>query len=94
MTRIADIGTACKLQTLNLRYSANFNADQTVERLADILQLAPLLNKCNIGTNKSSRAVKVEIQYAGNEGIGFIVLKGGLNSAEICQRETTKTEAT
>ena len=38
LTRIAERpSTRNKLQTLNLLYSANFEADETVEKLADIL---------------------------------------------------------
>ena len=37
-TRITNQGNDCKIQTLNLRYSANFDTDETVEKLADVLK--------------------------------------------------------
>ena len=41
LARIADIGTSSKLEGLNIDESANFDANETVEKLADILQMAP-----------------------------------------------------
>ena len=37
MTRFADFGTSSKLQKLDLMSSGNFEADETVEKLADVI---------------------------------------------------------
>ena len=75
LTRIADHpSTSSSLKTLNLDLAANFDADETVEKLADILQSASCLSKCNIKNQWCDRKVKVEIEYASDEGMGCIVL--------------------
>ena len=64
MMSIADHpGTYNKLSTLELSYS-NFDSDETVYKLADILKSAFHFKKCNIRSQVGNRKVKVEIQYA------------------------------
>ena len=52
-----------RLTHLNLAF-ANFDADESVEKLADILQLARSLIELDISNQKGSRKVKVVIVYA------------------------------
>ena len=93
VTRIADHpSNSTRLQTLNLR-GANFEIDETVEKLADILQSASQLKKCNILNQQGSRCVYVEIKYAIQEVVGSIRLLKNATDQEICKRVTTKTEA-
>ena len=59
MMSIADHpGTYNKLSTLDLT-GFNFDADETVEKLADILESAFHFKKCVISRQASNRKVKV-----------------------------------
>ena len=49
--------------------------------------------ECNITGQKGNRKIKVEVEYASDEGLGSIVLKDLDTDHEICRRETAKTEA-
>ena len=94
LTMIADHpSTSIKLQTLNLYESANFEADETVDKLADILQSARSLKKCDISYHLGSRKINVQIEYANEEGMGSIVLSDRNTNEVIYTRETDKTEA-
>ena len=73
--------------------SANFDANETVEKLADILKSALQLKKCVISYQQGSRKVKAEIEYASEGRMGCIVLSDRKTQQEICRRETSKTEA-
>ena len=67
-------GISSKLKTLSLEWS-KFEADETVEKLADILQLASNLKKIDIAWQEDARRqVLVEIQYASEDAMGSIVL--------------------
>ena len=57
LTSIVDHNS--KLVTLDLRRSANFETDETTEKLADILCMACFLKKCDIREQQGSRKVKV-----------------------------------
>ena len=93
ISRIADHpSTSTKLQTLNLS-NVSFDADETVEKLADILQLALNLKKCDISGQEGSRKVNVEVEYANDQGMGSIMLSDRRTREVICRRETSKTEA-
>ena len=93
MTRIADHpSTTSKLSTLNIKDS-NFEANETVEKLADILQSAFYLKSVDINNIRGSRKVKVDIAYANDEGMGSIKVKDMTTNEIICSRETTKKEA-
>ena len=92
MTRIAEIGSSSKIKLLKLN-TANFETDETVEKLADILQLASFLKKCEIGYQLGNRKVKVAIEYASDEAVGSIVISDKATKQVICRRETNKTEA-
>ena len=93
MTRIAEQhSTRSKLSTLYL-YSANFEADETVEKLAVILKSAFHLKECNISKQRGNRKIKVEIEYAISEAMGCIVIKDVATDQVICSKETNKTEA-
>jgi len=48
LTTIADFGDSSKLKKGLLLSYANFDADETVDKLADILQQAAFLKKCDI----------------------------------------------
>ena len=87
--------TSTTLQTLGLSQT-NWEADETVEMLADILQLASNLKKCDIrgGHRQQNRFINVQIEYAriqstGAYQAGSIVIRG---SRVICTRETNRTE--
>ena len=47
LTKIAECGVCSTLKKLNLD-SANFDSDESVRKLADILAIAPNLTKCDI----------------------------------------------
>ena len=91
MTRIANFGDRSKLENLNLETSANFEADETVEKLADILSAAPYFKNLNIISQRGSRQVNVEIQYACEEVMGSIQLSNKETNEIICTKETVKT---
>ena len=61
LTRIANLGTSSKLQTLNLSH-ASFEADETVGKLSDILSSACRFKKCNISKQIGRRQVEVVIK--------------------------------
>ena len=48
LTRIAECGVCTCLKEFNLIGSANFDSDESVRKLADILAITPILKKCNI----------------------------------------------
>ena len=65
MAKIAENpNTNLKLTNLNLYQSANFDAEESVEKLADILMSASSLKECDINCQQGNRKVKVEIVYA------------------------------
>ena len=93
LTRIAEHpSTRSKLQTLNLEESTNLEENETVETLVGIFVLTLRLKKCNITNLKGSRKVKVQIEYASEEGIGSIVVMDVMSNL-ICRKDTDKTEA-
>ncbi len=90
LTRIANLAA---LNTLLLDKSLNFDANESVEKLADILQSAPHLKKCDIRQQQSDREVKVAVRYATDGEMGSIVISDKETEQEICSKETSKTEA-
>ena len=88
MTTIA----ACASYTLHEIYlaNANFDSDQSVMKLAEILATTPCLTKCDIRNQLSSREVRVEVLYATNEETGAVVMKDRLTGREICRHQTPK----
>ena len=48
LTIIADSGVCSTLKEIYLSSSTNFDSDESVRKLADILATAPVLKKCDI----------------------------------------------
>ena len=48
LTTIAECGVCSTLKKLNLKFSANFESDESVRKLADILATAPVFKECDI----------------------------------------------
>ena len=62
--RIAECGVCDSLQTLILEWSTNFDLDESVIKLVDILATAPNLQECDIRQQSGSRTIIVEVDYA------------------------------
>ena len=61
---IAECGVCSTLKELNLLYSTNFDSDESVRKLADILATASVLKKCDISGQRGNREIKIEVEYA------------------------------
>ena len=70
----------------------NFELDQSVEKLADILSIASQLTKCDISGQEGSRKVGVQVNYRTIYNMGSIVISNGATGEEIVRRETGKIE--
>ena len=56
-------------------YSANFDYDESVKKIADILATAPVLEKCNIQQQRGSKNIEVAVEYATEDSMGAIIVK-------------------
>ena len=80
---------------------ADFESDQSVEKLAHILQQAPALAKLDISGQLGNRKIKVKVMYAyadafgevDQDSMGAIIIKDRSTKQEICRKETSKQEA-
>ena len=76
---------------MHLYNSVNFDSDESVRKLADILAIAPVLKKCDIGYQEGNRKISVDVEYATEVSLGAIVIKS--SGQEIHRRETDKKAA-
>ena len=58
---LTTLANSSRLETFNLEGSANFDSDEPVEKLAEILQSARYLKEINISGQIGSRRVKAAI---------------------------------
>ena len=100
-TTIADSPICHTLKTLNLRKDlhgrggANFEQDQSVEKLAEILSQSYQLAKCDISGQEGSRKVGVQVIYkpvAEEMQMGYVIVSDGATGEEIVRLETGKLE--
>ena len=67
LTRIAEWGFSSPLKEIDLG-SLDFDSDESIRCLADILAKAPSLRICNIENQGGNRKVKAKVNYA-SEGV-------------------------
>ena len=70
--------------------SVNFDSDESVRKLADILAIAPNLTKCDISGQQGSRRVNVAVEYVEEGRMGAVVVKARETGQEIHRSETAK----
>ena len=75
LTRIAECGVCSTLKVLNLQKSTNLDSDESVRKLADILAIAPVLEKCYVTGQKGERKVSIEVEYMTEGRMGNIVMR-------------------
>ena len=64
LIRIVECGVCDSLQTLIMEWSTNFDIDESVIKLVDILAISPNLQECDIRQQSGSRTIIVEVEYA------------------------------
>ena len=92
LTRIVECGVLSCLKELGLYASANFDSDESVRKVADILALSPNLTKCDISRQRGNREVVVEVKYACEGRMGAVVIKHRRTGQEIYRSETAKQQ--
>ena len=89
LTKIAECSVCSSLKDIRLSASTNFDSDESVRKLADILAIAPALEACHF----SSEKIYVEVQYAIEGRKGAIVIRERKTKKEIHRRETDRQVA-
>ena len=74
LTCIVESGVCSTLKELNLESTVDFDLDASVRKFAEILDIAPVLKKCNISAQRGKRKIWVEVEYATEELLGAIVI--------------------
>ena len=92
MTRVAELSICSNISILNFS-EFDFDSDESVRKLADVLAIAPVLKECNISYQESNRKIYVEVNYSNEESMGAIVIFDTSTNQEIYRRETYKQEA-
>ena len=75
MTKITECNAFATLKDLNFYGTANFDSDESIKKLAQILATAPQIKKCNIESQTGSRNVTMRVDYATEERKGAVVVQ-------------------
>ena len=76
VTRIAECGVCSTLKELDFgSHTADFDSDESVRKFAEILAIAPVLKKCDIGYQEGNRKVSVSVEYATEGRKGAVMLR-------------------
>ena len=85
MTRIVECGVLSTLKELILRDSTNFEAEESLEKFAYILAIAPILIKVDIS---SQTKLRVKVEYATEGSMGAIIFQDPGTYQEFYRCET------
>ena len=55
LTNILECGVLSTLEELYLKFSANFDSDESMRKFAEILAISPVLKKCDVSGQKDWR---------------------------------------
>ena len=102
LSSVAEQCNVRPLKELNLRYSANFESDEAVQMLADIIADSLQLAKIKTGSQRSSRKISVAVTYATEDAPGAVMVSESVYNRntyryevgqELCGKETQKQQA-